>query len=114
MFAEPGREGDRGADLLVGLAGVGARAGMGLGAAAQPVQHPPGGERLDQSPVAGVADERGKSADKEGNVVPEVLELAQFMHGDGMPQVQVRGGDVIAAVDAERPAFLFGFDESLA
>ena len=35
----------------------------------------------------------------------QVLELAQLAHGDGVAHVQVGLGRVVAAVDAQRPAF---------
>ncbi len=44
----------------------------------------------------------------------QLLELAQLAHGDGVPQVQVAGARVEAAVDAQRAAFLFGLDQALA
>jgi hypothetical protein len=43
-------------DVEPGVGGVGARSGVGGGAAAQPPHHVPGCERLDQSPMLGDGD----------------------------------------------------------
>lgn len=42
---------------------------------------------------------------RNGDLVAQVLELAQLAHGDGVAHVQVGLGRVVAAVDAQRPAF---------
>src|SRR5690606_5918172 len=61
--------------------------------------------------VRRVADQAGERADQERDLVPEILELAQLAHGDGVPQVQVRTARVVAAIDAQRSPFALRFDQ---
>ena len=87
------------------LLGVGAGVGF----------HLLGGELRAQLILIGrVADQRGVVADQEGDLVAQLLELAQLAHGDGVTQVQVGGARVVAAVDAQRAPLLLGFDQPLA
>ena len=44
--------------------------------------------------------------------MPELLELAQFPHGDGMTKVQVRGRGVVTGVDLERFPGFFRFNQA--
>ena len=48
------------------------------------------------------------------NILPKLLELAQFVHDDSVSKVQVGGAGVKATVDSERPALLLAVDETLA
>ena len=64
--------------------------------------------------VRGVPHQGSVAADQEGHLVAEILELAQLAHGDGMTEMQVGRGWVVAAVDAQRAAFLFSIRQTLA
>ena len=57
-----------------------------------------GHERAGLVLVAGVAHQAGERADEEDGRVAQVLELAQFAHGHGVAQVQVRSARVHAQV----------------
>jgi len=46
--------------------------------------------------------------------VPQILELAQLAHGDGVAQMQVSRARVIATIDTERPPCLLRFNQPLA
>jgi hypothetical protein len=89
---------------LVALLGVGARRGRRLFLALA------GTARVL---VTGVAHLRGERADEERDLVPEVLELAQLAHRDGVTQVQVGRAGIVARVDAQRPALLAGVGDAL-
>ena len=43
---------------------------------------------------------------EKSDIVSQVLKLAQLAHGDRVPQVDVRGSGVIAAVNPERASLL--------
>ncbi len=64
--------------------------------------------------VRRVSDQAGECANEKGDIVPELLKLAQLTHGDRMPQVQVRRARVIAAVDAQRTSLFLSFDQPFA
>jgi len=50
--------------------------------------------------IGWVTDQAGEIADKEDDMMAQLLELTELAHGDGVPQVYVRSGGVIAAIDA--------------
>lgn len=62
-------------------------------------------ERLACRALAGrVADHPGEIADQEKNLVPEILELAQLVEQDGMPEMQIRRRRIEARLDPQRTA----------
>jgi hypothetical protein len=46
--------------------------------------------------------------------MPKLLELAEFTHGDGMPEMKIGGGRVVAAINAQRFASFFSFNQAFA
>ncbi len=54
--------------------------------------------------TGGVADLGGEVADDEDGLVPELLELAQFLEDDAVTEMEVGGGGVDAELGAERGA----------
>ena len=54
--------------------------------------------------AARIADHAGEVADQKVDLVPQLLELAQFLDQNRVPQVQVRGGGVETGLDRERNA----------
>ena len=54
--------------------------------------------------LARIADGGGVIADEEDDLVAKVLESAQLLQGDEVPDVQIGAGGVDAQVDAQRPA----------
>ncbi len=61
-----------------------------------------------------IAHARGVIADQEDGGMAQFLELAQLAHGDGMAEVQIRRGGIVAGVHAQRAPFLAGQDQALA
>jgi len=64
--------------------------------------------------IGRIADHRGIGADHKEHLVPKLLELAQLAHGNGMPKMEIRGGGVITAINTQRFAGFFGFDQAFA
>src|SRR4051812_1466938 len=73
---------------------------------------------LDGELIAGfvlirwITDEASETADEEGDIVAEFLELAQLTHGDGVTKMQVGCTRVISTIDAEDATSFFGFSEA--
>src|SRR5690606_15078 len=70
-----------------------------------------GQRRTGGALAAGVADHPGEVSDEEDHLMAEVLELAQLINEDGMPEVQVRRGRVEARLDPQWLATLELFDQ---
>jgi len=64
--------------------------------------------------ICWVADERGRVADEEDDLVAELLEVAQLAHEHGVAEVEVGGGGIKAGLDAQRAAGFPAVFEALA
>ncbi len=64
--------------------------------------------------IRGIAHQRGVIPNQEGYLVAEFLELAQFLHRDGMAEMQVGMRRIESAIDAQGPALFFCKQEPLA
>ena len=64
--------------------------------------------------VGWIAYQSSEGTYQKSDVVAEVLKLTQFAHGDGMAEVQIGCGGIVAAIDAQGAAFLFALVEALA
>ncbi len=73
-----------------------------------------GGQLRSQSIlIRGITDQRGEITDQEGDLVSELLELAQLAHRDGMTEMQVARSRVKPGIDTQRAFFLFSLDQAL-